>query len=118
MDTNRFDSITRNLAAGDTRRGTLRKLAATGLGLGLARLGLGEAAAKKKKKKKPLNATCKKSKQCAGNLSCQVTEGDNQCGNDGQVGKTCCIPLGERCDYGCECCGTNVICNGHICETA
>jgi hypothetical protein len=28
------------------------------------------------------------------------------------------VPQGGRCDYGCECCGLDVICNGHVCQSA
>lgn len=117
MDSNRFDSVTRGLATAESRRGAVKTLAAAGLGLGLARLGLGAADAKKKLKKQ-LNERCTKSKQCGKGLRCAFTEGADQCGNDGLIEKTCCIPLGERCDYGCECCGTSVICNGHVCQSA
>ena len=114
MDINRFDSLVRTLSAGDSRRGAIRALAASGLAVGLTRLGLDRTDAKKKKKK--LGQTCKKSKQCQGSLVCQPTNSQNSC-YDTTV-KRCCKKLGERCDDGCECCGVDVICNGHICQSA
>jgi hypothetical protein len=121
MDSNRFDSLVRHISTGSTRRAAVKSLTAVGLGLGLTRLGLGQADAKKKKKRKSLGQTCKKSKQCKGSLVCQITDevpDPDQICRDVPAAKRCCVKLGERCDHGCDCCGTNVICNGHICETA
>jgi hypothetical protein len=119
VESNRFDSLARSLSAGESRRGAIKALAVSGLALGMARFGLGQADAKKKRKK--LGQTCKKSKQCKGSLVCQITDevpDPDQICRDVPAAKRCCVKLGERCDHGCDCCGTNVICNGHICETA
>jgi hypothetical protein len=119
MDTTRFDAIARHLAEPTARRAALKTLAATGLAVGLTKVGLRPILtdAKKRKKKgpkKPLGERCKKSKTCANGLSCQIANSHVGCFPDSE--KRCCKPIGARCDDGCECCGTNVICNGHYCQ--
>ncbi len=126
MDTTRFDAIARHLAEPTARRAALKTLTATGLAVGLTRVGLhafptdakngknGKKGKKKKGPKKPLGETCTKSKTCANGLSCQIANDSQTC--DGLSDKRCCKPIGARCDDGCECCGTNVICNGHYCQ--
>lgn len=116
MDSNRFDSISREVAAIDSRRGLLKSIAATGLGLGLARVGLGSASAKKKRKKKGLGARCSKNDQCGGGYQCKVSNSQQSCYPENE--KRCCKPIGAKCDDGCECCGVDVICNGGYCQGA
>ena len=53
MDSERFDTITRTLASGMSRRGVLRTLSAVGAGGVLAVVGRGNVAAKK-----PVRGTC------------------------------------------------------------
>jgi hypothetical protein len=118
MDTRKFDALARELSAGTTRRQAAKVIGAGAFGVALTRLGFGDAAAKKKRKKKKLGQTCKKGKECQGELGCQLTQADlDHCGTASEA-KRCCVPLGGRCDYGCECCGTDVICNGHVCQGA
>jgi len=52
MDGHRFDRISKWLVTRNTRRSTVRALAAGAVAIGLGRLGLNEAAAKKKRKRK------------------------------------------------------------------
>jgi hypothetical protein len=118
MDTRKFDALARELTTGTTRRQACKVIGAGSFGVALTRLGLGDAAAKQKRKKKKLGQTCKKGNECKGDLGCQLTQADaDLCGTDSEA-KRCCVPLGGRCDYGCECCGIDVICNGHICQSA
>jgi hypothetical protein len=123
METRRFDALARELSTGTTRRQAAQVLGAGAVGAALTRLGFGAAAAKKKRnkqkrKKKQLGQTCKKGKECQGALGCQLTQADpDHCGTDAAA-KRCCVPQGGRCDYGCECCGSDVICNGHVCQSA
>jgi hypothetical protein len=118
MDTRTFDALARQLSTGTTRRQAAKVVGAGAFGVALTRLGFGEAAAKKKGKKKQLNQTCKKGNECQGDLGCQLTQADpDHCGTDSEA-KRCCVPEGGRCDYGCECCGLDVICNGHVCQSA
>jgi hypothetical protein len=121
MDTTRFDAIARHLAEPTARRAALKTLAATGLAVGLTRVGLRPVPTdakkgKKKKKgpKKPLGEQCNKSKTCANGLFCQIANDSQTC--SGLSEKRCCKPIGADCDDGCDCCGTNVICNGGYCQ--
>ena len=120
VDSTRFDIIARDLAGTATRRQTLRTLAAAGLGLGVARLGLASTEAARGKqgkgKKKGVTERCKKSDQCGGGLSCKAANSQNSC--FAETEKRCCKPIGAKCDNGCECCGTDVICNGGYCDQA
>lgn len=121
MDTTRFDAIARHLAEPTARRAALKTMAATGLAVGLTRVGLHafptdakNGKKGKKDKKKLLGERCTKSKTCANGLSCQIANSGSACA--AETDKQCCKPIGARCDDGCECCGTNVICNGHYCQ--
>ena len=118
MDTRNFDGIVRNLNTAGSRRNALMVLAAGGLGLGFLLAEDAEAKKKKnkRKKKKSLAERCKKSDQCGGGLKCELANSQNSC--FASTEKLCCKPIGARCDDGCECCGVDVICNGHICSTA
>jgi hypothetical protein len=116
MEGPRFDSIARQLSRGNTRRGLVKSLAAAGLGVSLTRTGWLSAEARKKRKKKKLGALCRKSNQCQGDLQCQVPGDDDTCGWPTTT-KRCCKKDGERCDYGCECCGPTSTCNGHVCQS-
>lgn len=113
MDGRRFDLLSKSLAPRDSRRSTLRGLAAGILAAGLSRLGPPVAKAKKKKKKK-----CRKLKQpcngssldnnCCGSLLCFTTT----C----QAGKRCCKGLGSGCTSVCDCCGSDRECiSGECC---
>jgi hypothetical protein len=113
MDRKRVDPLGKRLVISDTRRSTLRALAAGALATGLGGLGLREALAKKKKS---LGARCKKSDECKGKLNCKPTNSQNSCYDATQ--KRCCKKEGATCNDGCECCGVDVICNGHICQSA
>jgi hypothetical protein len=118
MDTRKFDALARELTTGSTRRQACKVIGAGAFGVALTRLGFGAAAAKKKGKKKTLGQTCKQANECKGALGCQLTQADpDHCGTDAAA-KRCCVPQGGRCDYGCECCGSDVICNGHVCQSA
>ncbi len=112
----RFEPFSRWLATHNTRRTTLRALAAGALAAGLGNLGPRESSAKKGKKKKILGARCKKSADCKGSLLCTPSNSQNSCYD--LTEKRCCKKEGERCDDGCECCGIDVICNGHFCQSA
>jgi hypothetical protein len=114
MDSSQFDALTKGLSALDSRRGAMRAFAVAGLGLGLVRLGGGEAAAQKKKS---VGQKCSSKDQCKGDLLCRKSDSQNSC-YPGPPEKRCCIAIGERCDSGCECCGVDVICNGHVCQKA
>jgi hypothetical protein len=118
MDKRRFDWLGTWLATNDSRRMTLRALGAGILASGLSGLGLREATAKHKKKKgkKAVTQTCKTSSQCKGSLVCQLANSQNS--SFPTTVKRCCKKLGERCDDGGECCGIDVICNGHFCDAA
>jgi hypothetical protein len=113
MDRNRVDPLGKRLVTSETRRSTLRAMAAGALATGLGGLGLREALAKKKKS---LGARCKKSDECKGKLNCKPTNSQNSCYDATQ--KRCCKKEGATCNDGCECCGVDVICNGHICQSA
>ena len=119
MDTMRFDALSRTLSGTTSRRDALRTLAAVGLGLAVGQAGLGMAAAKSKKgkgKKKKLGDRCSSKDTCAGGLQCKVANSQNSCYDTSE--QRCCKPIGARCDDGCECCGVDVICNGHYCQQA
>jgi hypothetical protein len=113
MDTKRFDRLGAWLGASDSRRTALRALGAGVLATGLSGLGLRESLAKKKKS---LGATCKKTDDCKGKLLCKTANSQNSCYDQSQ--KRCCKKLGATCNDSCECCGIDVICNGHICDSA
>lgn len=113
MDGTRFDVLTRRLSATSSRRGMLRGAAAAGLGLGLSRLGLGGAAAAAKKGNKRL---CDSTAECKADLVCRKSNSQNGCFD--KTEKRCCKQVGARCNSGCECCGVDVICNGHYCQKA
>ena len=121
MDTSRFDHLARQFAEPGTRRNAIRLGLISGLGIGVAKLGADQALAgkhkhkhKNKKKKKTVSETCKKSDQCGGGLSCKAANSQNSC--FGSTEKRCCKPVGAPCNDGCECCGTDVICNGGYCD--
>lgn len=117
MDTNRFDQMARQLAAPNTRRNAIRLGIISGLGMGAAKLGAAQAlAGNGKNKKKGVTERCKKSDQCAGNLTCKPANSQNSCFDSTE--KRCCKPVGASCNDGCECCGTDVICNGGYCDQA
>jgi hypothetical protein len=133
MDDIRFDFLTRHLSTTGSRRGAFRTIGAAGLGLGLLRLSVGDTLAKhhkhKHKKKKKNNGppppppptqnlgdTCSSAEQCIGGLQCQVSNSQNSC-FDSSV-QRCCVADGGRCDNSCDCCGIDVICNGHYCQGA
>jgi hypothetical protein len=122
--------MARELRSMDTRRGAVKTLAAAFLGLGVAKLGLSEADARKKNRKrknkkqkadntKGLGEFCSKSRQCEGDLICQIANSQNgfpERAND----PVCCVPVDvqARCDSGADCCGVDVICNGGYCQSA
>jgi hypothetical protein len=116
MDNTRFDSLARNLSTTGSRRGAFRTMAAAGLGLGLTRLGFDVAAGKKKKGKKKLDARCKKSDECKGDLLCKNANSQNSCYD--QTERRCCKKDGAQCEDSCDCCGVDVICNGGFCQGA
>jgi hypothetical protein len=100
MDGQRFDTVSRWLATPDSRRATVRGLAAAALALGLGRLGLEEAAAKCQK----VGQKCAKNKECCSKLC--------------KGGKCKCRAQGDPCDAWEDCC-TGLICNkakGSTCQ--
>ncbi len=113
MDRKRFDPLTTRLVESETRRSTLRALAAGAVATGFSGLGLREALAKKKKS---LGARCKKTDDCKGKLLCKPSNSQNSCYDATQ--KRCCKKEGAECNDGCECCGVDVICNGGYCQSA
>ena len=113
METRRFDRLSAWLGASQSRRVTLRAVGAGVLASGLSGFGLREALAKKKKS---LGQTCKKTDDCKGKLLCKLTNSQNSCFDASQ--KRCCKKEGARCNDSCECCGIDVICNGHFCQSA
>jgi len=115
MAGSRLEPFSRWLVTRDTRRKTLRALAAGALAAGLGARGPRESLAKKKMKK-ILGARCKKSADCKGTLLCTPSNSQNSCYD--LTEKRCCKKEGERCDDSCECCGIDVICNGHYCQSA
>src|SRR5829696_8601916 len=97
MDSERFDTITRTLASGMSRRGVLHTLSAVGAGGVLAVVGRGTVAAK--------GRPCKSGTPCGSGRSFQCCNDDTQqCTSSGR-----CIPLcGCYTDpaiggKGCEC---------------
>ncbi len=78
MDQERFDQITRTLAAGQSRRRLLKGLAGTALGGVLAAVGAGEAGAKGPCKTP--NTKCGRGKNAVCCSSNQVCNGDGTCG--------------------------------------
>ena len=100
------------LTATGSRRLAVRAVVAGALAGGLHRLGAGARA----RKKKGLGARCQKQDQCKGKLLCKNANSQNSCYD--QTARRCCRKLGAQCNDSCECCGVDVICNGHICQTA
>jgi hypothetical protein len=133
MDSTRFDKLTRELLAVNSRRGAVRTLAAASLGLGLTRLGATGAGAgknknnnknKKKKNKKPQNTkdlgeSCSHTSQCKGELRCDIAYSQQSCPGQ-ETGKFCCVQtdVQAKCNDSCDCCGLDVICNGGYCQSA
>src|SRR5688500_18298365 len=111
MDSTRFDSLTRRLGDSSSRRQVCRVLAGGSLGVALTRVGLGRALAAKCRQ---VQQQCTDNGQCCGRLVCRKANSQHGCGG----GKKCCVKLGGQCDSGCDCCGIDVICNGHVCEQA
>jgi hypothetical protein len=114
MEKRRFELLSTWLGKSDSRRSTLRALGAGVFATGLGHLGPAESLAKKKKK--PLGARCKKSGDCKGKLNCKSANSQNSCYD--QTKKRCCKKEGATCNDSCECCGVDVICNGHMCQSA
>jgi hypothetical protein len=107
MDGNRFDSLTRALGAGRSRRGVLKGLGAAALGAaGLSRLGEAEAAACRKP-----STRCGKGKTAiCTNLGSDVTN----CGACGHV----CSAV-DACTEGiCGCTPATTCAGGQNCSTA
>jgi hypothetical protein len=140
MDSARFDKLTRELLAANSRRDVVKTVAA-GLGVGLAWLGLHEELSKAKGKKgkgkgkgkknrkkrrrnknvdtKGLREPCTETAECKGDLLCDVAYSQMSCPGQ-ETGKFCCVQtdVQKRCEDGCECCGLDVICNGGFCQGA
>lgn len=101
MESNRFDTLARQLSTMGTRRKAIVSLA--GAGLGLATLQIADTDARKKRKKrkkrcKQLGAVCKPTskRKCCTDLSCEVRPGASNA--------DCCIPIGGVCNVAEDCC--------------
>jgi hypothetical protein len=120
MNGSRFDLIGTWLATGNSRRTTVRALAAGALATGLGGLGLGEAAAKCNKN----GHKCRKRKECCSKTckggTCRCTSVRKSCSGAGSGATTCCGDLlctvnacnqesrcsqqsGGTCDDDCDC---------------
>jgi hypothetical protein len=111
MDDNRFDSLTRALGSGRSRRGVLKTLGAAALGaIGLTTVGEAAAAPPASKPSKP--------SKCYGDHS-SCTNG-KQCCSGTCTNRTCApaVPVdlcaGKTCDDGNEC--TTDSCSGGVCS--
>jgi hypothetical protein len=115
VDRDRFDTLTRALGTGTSRRGALRAAGAAAglLGLG-GLLAAGEAEARKGGKKRrrrrckptPGGEECQSSKDCCPGKTRRVcAEPFNSPGDP----KVCCRPEGEMCEFPSDCC------NGFTC---
>lgn len=103
MDQEQFDHLTRGLAAGLSRRGTLRILTGAALGGILVAVGGSAAGAKKKHRKKQdrgRHSVAAQGRQCkSGGASCG-TKGKNFTCYDLQTDANNCGSCGNRCGTG------------------
>ena len=106
MDQQQFDTLTRTLARGVSRRAGLRILA--GAGAALAALARRPASARGVAGP---GDPCRQSSQCLGADAPLVCDW-NGYGNDG--GMNCCTYEGNRCGFDAACCGT-ALCLGGVC---
>lgn len=119
MDANHFDTVTRALVPGASRRRLALMLAVLGLGTGGARLGIDEAAAKRKKKKKKKPASPPPSPSVPPPpVACVPTcAASNPCGDDGCGGSCGTCGGGSSCQAGtCVCPGEQDLCGGQCRE--
>jgi hypothetical protein len=93
MDQERFDQITRSLAAGKSRRGFLKSLVGTAFGGALAAAGIADASAKPEVPCKFPNHKCGKGRYAKCCSSSQVCNSDGTCG-----APSACVP---SCDGKC-----------------
>lgn len=139
MEGSHFDSLARALSEVRSRRSLGGLFAALTVVGSLSTLSLHEVAAggkhkhhhkkpkKHKRRKKRPNTTdtlvlgqgCTETKQCQGDLVCQVANSQN--GFPERANQpVCCVPVDvhAKCDTGADCCGVSVICNGGYCQSA
>jgi hypothetical protein len=112
MDGQRFDRLGRWLATRDSRRETLRALAAGALALGLGRLSLNEVAAGCKH----VSQKCAKNGDCCAGAQCKEKKCVCKPGN-ATCGDACCT-RGQKCAEGGKepptCCAPDNVC-GPLC---
>lgn len=108
MDQQQFDTLTRTLANGVSRRACLRILA----GVGAALVALARRPASARGVAGP-GDPCRSSIQCVGADAPLVCDWN---GFDNDGGLNCCTYEGSRCGFDAACCGT-AICLGGICTS-
>jgi hypothetical protein len=108
MDQQQFDTLTRTLARGVSRRAGLRVLA----GAGAALVALTRRPTSARGVAGP-GDPCRHSSQCLGADAPLVCDW-NGYGNDG--GMNCCTYEGNRCGFDAACCGT-ALCLGGVCAS-
>ena len=105
MDGRTFDTMTRHLAAAQSRRQVMRTLAGGTLGAALGVLGLREAAAQDAANCKSRLGSCNRTAQCCEEHDVSCRRLSRECRQDtGLRGERCCGIRGAKCAGDCDCC--------------
>ena len=111
MDDHEFDTLTRRVTRGESRRHVLKTVGGGVIATALVGLGLRETTARTRCRR--VTERCTSTRQCCGQTTyCAVTSTTFARGTT-----VCCKPAGARCTMDAACCGVGSFCfNGQFCQ--